>query len=335
MAVTFQTKDVVGNPNGYRPSAPLDNFLRMIRLSGVIQASSHLTAPWACKLPHDPDSVLLYLVVSGNCLVYTDGQREILKLEAGDALFVPSPIPHTMGDSLATPPVTLLDMIAPFLKTADSADAYLSHFFGDSLSFGGGGQLCGIITLRMFIDKQFPNFLLNGFPALSHLPGFIAQNREFVENAVQHIAKHGQEGFVGNCVATRLAESILTLCVKSHWQQGAGRNSRSERGLVDPFIQKVMETIYENLGTDLCIAKLSASAGLSRSAFIRRFDRVVGQTPNDFVTSLRIERATEMLAKTDVPIAQIAAKVGYASEAAFSRVFHRWTGLTPGAVRRA
>ncbi len=335
MAGAFQTKSVLGNPNSYRPNAPLDNFLRMIRLSGVIQGSTHLTAPWACKLPHDQDSVLLYLIVSGNCLVYTDGQREILKLEGGDALFVPSPIPHTMGDSLATVPVTLLEMLPPGLKTAESADDYLSNFFGDSISFGGGGKFCWVITLRMFIDKQFPNFLLNGFPALSHLPGFITQNREFVEDAVKHIARHGQEGFVGNCIATRLAESVLTLCVKSHWQHGAGRSSRSERGLVDPFIQKVMETIYDNLGTDLCIAKLAASAGLSRSAFIRRFDRVVGQTPNDFVTSLRIERATEMLAKTDLPIAQIAANVGYASEAAFSRVFQRWTGLTPGAMRRA
>lgn len=176
--------------------------------------------------------------------------------------------------------------------------------------------------------------MLNGFPKLSHLPGFITRNLEFMQGTVSQIAQHGQQGFVGNCIATRLAESILTLCVKSHWEQGAARSSRSERGLVDPFIQKVMDAIYDNLGTDLCIAKLATSAGLSRSAFIRRFARVVGQTPNDFVTSLRIERATQLLVNSDMPVVKVAEQVGYGSEAAFSRVFHRWTGMTPGAIRR-
>lgn len=82
------------------------------------------------------------------------------------------------------------------------------------------------------------------------------------------------------------------------------------------------------------VARLAKIAGLSRAAFARRFAAEVGVPPLQHVTAVRMRRAAEMLAETEASLAEIAVSVGYASEFALSRAFHRLVGVPPGAYRR-
>ena len=59
------------------------------------------------------------------------------------------------------------------------------------------------------------------------------------------------------------------------------------------------------------------------------FKEAMGVAPHQYVVRRRVERAKELLADTDLPIAEIALKVGCASQSHFSALFHRVTGLTP------
>jgi transcriptional regulator GlxA family with amidase domain len=83
------------------------------------------------------------------------------------------------------------------------------------------------------------------------------------------------------------------------------------------------------------VAKLARIAALSRAAFARRFAEEVGAPPLRHLTTVRMERAAELLRATDASLAEIAAVVGYANEFALSRAFRRHAGSPPGVYRRA
>jgi AraC-like DNA-binding protein len=74
---------------------------------------------------------------------------------------------------------------------------------------------------------------------------------------------------------------------------------------------------------------------MSRSAFAARFTELVGEPVMRYVTRWRMQVAVDWLQHDDVPVAELAARLGYESEAAFSRAFKRTVGMSPGAVRRS
>jgi AraC-like DNA-binding protein len=74
---------------------------------------------------------------------------------------------------------------------------------------------------------------------------------------------------------------------------------------------------------------------MSRSAFASRFARLVGEPPLAYVTRWRMQKAAGLLRQSSATLADIAERVGYDSEAAFSKAFKRAVGTAPGAYRRA
>jgi AraC-like DNA-binding protein len=84
---------------------------------------------------------------------------------------------------------------------------------------------------------------------------------------------------------------------------------------------------------DWTVESLAAEVACSRATFARRFRELVGETPLVYLTRLRMDVAARMLRDSDTPLAVIAERVGYASEFAFNRTFHRVRGTPPGRYR--
>ena len=81
------------------------------------------------------------------------------------------------------------------------------------------------------------------------------------------------------------------------------------------------------------IADLADEVGISRSALVERFSRYLSEPPMTYLTRWRLQLAAESLQKTSRGVADIAADIGYQSEAAFSRAFRREFGQPPGRYR--
>jgi AraC-like DNA-binding protein len=73
---------------------------------------------------------------------------------------------------------------------------------------------------------------------------------------------------------------------------------------------------------------------MSRSAFSARFTELVGEPAMQYVTRWRMHTAVTWLKEHDAPVGDLSRRLGYNSEAAFSRAFKRAIGLAPGAIRR-
>lgn len=87
--------------------------------------------------------------------------------------------------------------------------------------------------------------------------------------------------------------------------------------------------VAQNYASANPVAGMTAASGLTTRTFKRRFGAATGYAPLDYVQSLRIEEAKQMLETSDTPIDDISAESGYSEPAAFRRLFKRSTGISP------
>ena len=117
-----------------------------------------------------------------------------------------------------------------------------------------------------------------------------------------------------------------------------GRDGRSgclSGTLAHPQIGRTVAAMLDDPARDWTLDELAACAHASRASFVRMFRKSAQQSPLAFLADLRLELAQRKLSATTLPVATIASEVGYKSESAFSRAFHRRFGMRPGEVRAA
>lgn len=102
----------------------------------------------------------------------------------------------------------------------------------------------------------------------------------------------------------------------------------------DLAIARALELMHDELERDWTVASLAHRVGLSRAAFARRFGEVVGQPPLRQLFRLRMAESERLLLETNLSLAEIAARVGYASEFALSRAVRRAFGRSPRQLRQ-
>jgi AraC-like DNA-binding protein len=88
------------------------------------------------------------------------------------------------------------------------------------------------------------------------------------------------------------------------------------------------------VNTPWTVESLAEAAGLSRSAFAARFKELLGQTPLEYVTEWRMQKAIQLLERRDKKLPEVARLVGYESDAAFSKAFKRVVGANPSEYLR-
>lgn len=99
-------------------------------------------------------------------------------------------------------------------------------------------------------------------------------------------------------------------------------------------VDRIVRYMLDHLGETCRLEDLAAQASLSPSHFARSFRDKTGYPPVEYFIRLRIQRACELLETTDMPIAAVAAALGYADQYYFSRIFRKITGLPPARYRR-
>ena len=109
----------------------------------------------------------------------------------------------------------------------------------------------------------------------------------------------------------------------------------ADRRLLDRKVAHALGMLQADPAKRWTVERLARAVGLSRAAFARRFATVSGRSPLRYLTELRLALAANLLETTDDSLAELALRVGYTSEFAFSRAFKRNHGLAPGSFRRS
>ncbi|KGD86563.1 AraC family transcriptional regulator [Rhizobium sp. YS-1r] len=250
-------------------------------------------------------------IVEGRCHLTISGRAPII-LAAGDFVMVPEIHSFTMS-SLQPPPRGTLPQR---LETSPGV-----FRLGDPASAVDVTAMVGHCAFAA-TDRQM---LLSLLPDVIHVQG---QDR--LTNLVRMIHRETVGKLAArDMVLTRLLEVLLIEALRS--AGGATASPGLLRGLSDHRLAPVLRRIHQDPGGEITVEDLARNAAMSRSTFFDRFRREVGVAPMEYVTSWRMALAKEMLLRREASIAEIAARIGYASASAFNVAFTRHVGTTPGA----
>jgi AraC-like DNA-binding protein len=110
---------------------------------------------------------------------------------------------------------------------------------------------------------------------------------------------------------------------------------KARGGLSPGALRRVREHVDAHLETKFDLADLATMANLSRCYFARAFKQSTGSTPHRYIMYRRLEKAQQMLAETDLPLAEIALATGFSDQSHFSRQFREHLKSSPSEFRRS
>jgi AraC family transcriptional regulator len=134
--------------------------------------------------------------------------------------------------------------------------------------------------------------------------------------------------FIESLLNTACARILHTYAQVRHRLSGPPR-------LTDDQLRRAIDYIHDHIGQTLDLGSISQAAGLSAFHFSRLFKAATGDSPFQFVTRTRMERAKELLRKTRLPVSEIAERVGYKKPSHFSARFRSVLGSGPHTYRQA
>src|SRR5512147_3158789 len=134
------------------------------------------------------------------------------------------------------------------------------------------------------------------------------------------LGRAGAEG-----VLTRLAELMFIEVLRRYLDELPPGQTGWLAGLRDELVGSALTLLHGRPGHPWTLAELARASASSRTILAKRFARLVGQPPMRYLTQWRMQVAANLLVQSGAKVAAIAVKVGYDSEAAFSRAFKKAT----------
>jgi AraC-like DNA-binding protein len=138
----------------------------------------------------------------------------------------------------------------------------------------------------------------------------------------------------GEAVITRLGDILVIQAIRAWMESDPAAQTGWLGALQDPQIGRAISLIQRDPARDWTVASLADEVAMSRSAFAARFTELVGEPVMRYVARWRMHVAVAALKEEGATVGELADRLGYRSEAAFSRAFKRIIGVSPGAVRR-
>ena len=278
----------------------LSDILRSMRVQGSVYFCDHLHSPWSMDF-NDPISAGFHLVRRGECWVMDGELTECLG--PGDLVFIEPGRDHQLA----------------------------SHPPGREPPPPGTETL--LLCAYCDFAQETLTPLLNVFPSLT-----IVREEEFLKHPWlrstldQLSAEYMSQQPGSELVVNKLTEVVLVELIRINF--GRGEQGRFIAAFSDKRIANALQQMHNNPHSAWTLDKMAEKVGMSRAAFAKKFKELVGQPMFEYLTMLRIQRAKELLRETRLPLYEVASRVGYESDLAFTKTFKKHTGTTPTRYRK-
>jgi AraC-like DNA-binding protein len=314
----------------------LSAVLRSVHLRGAAYFDLELTSPWVAEAPPAREVaprvmpgaqrvIEYHLVARGECWGNAIGDDPV-RLGEGDLILFPQGDAHVLSS-------------APGMRAAPDVSIYARRSSRLPIVHEIGGRGPGrarVICCFLGCDERPYNPLLGSLPRVivhraDRVPAADARLRTLVEMALEEASRRRTGG---ENVLDRISELMFVEAVRLHLESLPAAGTGWLAGLRDPVVGPALGALHEEPALPWTIEGLARKVGASRSVLADRFSEIVGQPPMLYLALWRMQLAARQLAEGG-RIAEVAAAVGYDSEAAFGRAFKRLVGVSPGAWRRA
>jgi AraC family transcriptional regulator len=159
---------------------------------------------------------------------------------------------------------------------------------------------------------------------LAHLP---------IQAAIGALQAEAASGGVGGRLLAESLGNVLAVHLLRQFVAPGKVSPPPDGRLPKRKLQAVVEYVHEHLDANLKLDDLACVAHLSPYHFARLFKNSTGLSPHQYVIAQRVERAKELLRNGELPLADVAAVVGFWDQGHFTRHFKRLVGVTPGRFR--
>lgn len=302
---------------------PLGEALYFLRMSGTFYSSCEFTTPWALALPPMADSLMFHVVTSGRCWIEVEG-AETRSLQPGDLALVP----HGDGHRLASEPGV------PGPGLFDAPREEISERF-EIIRYGGGGAATSLVCGTMHFDHPAARHLISLLPRTIAVDTSSSRYSEWIQSTLRFMAAEARELRPGGeTVITRLADVLVIQAIRGWIEHDPAAQTGWLRALRDKQIGRALTLIHRDPARAWTLTAMASEVAMSRSALAARFAELVGEPPMHYVARWRMHLAMTWLRERKTGLGELAGRLGYQSEAAFSRAFKRVVGVSPGEVRR-
>jgi len=261
----------------------------------------------------------LHIVRSGKLVIKVDGIEDLFHAAQGDLVLLMHGHGHVISDQPERPAEMLLDLAQ-------------GHYDRDQLKLGQGETtwMCGDFGFDSVLAKH----LLSVLPPVLIVQGLRDRPFEWLELSCHFILDEALNPRAGGAaMISRLLDVIFMQLLRT-WANKGEVGCGWLSSAIDPRISHVMSAMHGDPGKAWTVNELAGLAHLSRSAFADCFQRVVGQAPLSYLITWRLDRAAESLRYGRASVSEIAANVGYTSDAAFSRAFKGRYDMSPTQWRK-
>jgi len=297
----------------------LSTILEATRLRSVVYSKFPLAAPWGLDVVKDENSQF-WRLVSGSCTVGSPDGR-VIELAEGDLVFVPHGNAHWIADK-----PTSLRMPSPEFVKARRAGIPI---------FNSGGDVTTLIAGHFEFDYQSLHPFLKDLPPIIHIKQYVTENQLLLKRVTQLMLEELNNEKPGSSVMLKCLSEIMFINIIRAYLEQAVPDNGFLSALNDTRISKALKLMQDSPQSDWTLESLAVEIGMSRSVFFNKFKKLVQETPLSYLTNWRIRQAQKLLMTDNSNISEIAANVGYQSEAAFNRIFKSKTGQTPAVYRRS
>jgi AraC-like DNA-binding protein len=308
-------------------------ILSGVQLNGAVFFRAEFSAPWGVSTSGartmaatagvgGEHLVLYHLVIEGRAFIeLIDGQRT--ELSPGDIVVFPNGDPHHMGSGAGERPFPDYGISAK-IKARDLSP----------LRAGGGGDVARFVCGYMSCDPHLSRPILSGLPPVFKVNIRTDPSGLWLENAILHLVEEAASGRMGSeAMLAKLSEALFVDTLRRYVASLPEQQTGWLTGVRDPIVGKSLGLLHSRIAHPWTIADLADEVGISRSALVQRFTRYLSEPPMTYLTRWRLRLAARSLERTARGVAEIAAEVGYESEAAFNRAFKREFGQPPGRYR--
>ncbi len=311
----------------------LAEVLGTIKLDAAVFFYGEFSAPWSIESPEVGEIsryltrkkshvMIFHTIVEGKAVFRADsGQTE--EAPAGSIILFPHGNAHFFGNGPSSRPSSAAQMLKNHVEGRVSV-----------ARVGGGGDVTKMICGFLTCDSRLSQPMLSSLPHLLVVPIRPGTAGDWIHHSLHFLVETEDAGEGHELVVAKLSEVLILETLRQYFDELPADHHSWIAGIRDPFVGRALAEIHKNPEHPWTLADLGREIGLSRTRLAERFTQFVGQSPMAYLTEWRLCLGSQLLRSTDVTVAEIATRVGYGSEASFSRAFKKEFGTPPAQFRR-
>jgi AraC-like DNA-binding protein len=313
----------------------LSAALSSVHVTAAIFVNAEFTTPWGfispptdeiapVLAPEAEQLVMYHLIVSGEARLRMEGFPDVA-VSGGDVVIVPHGDRHVVSNGN---PRTLM-------SPAETLGRVWSGQVQNAVFGSANGNVTNIVCGFFGCERHAAKMFLAGLPPVMKVSLRGDPAGAWIEDTIQHLCREAAAKRPGGTVLlSKMAEALFIESLRRYMEQLPPERTGWLAGARDPVVGAALALMHRRPSNRWTLAELASETGASRTVLVERFQRLLGEPPLTYLARWRLQLAARRLQTSSSNVLQIAAEVGYESEAAFNRAFKREFRMPPAQYRK-